>query len=1473
MRLLSHSIAPALIVAAAAAAGLGIVAGLSYRKPSAPRPPATRGTAATPAAVDPAAPKHAGPRAPQVWVVAIGIDGYRDYAIPPCRGAVFAARTVGHWFVEKGGWRPQNVLMMDELGEAEPPTSPGQSTALVPTRANLNWAFGTWLKERVKPDDVVVVYYAGQTVTLTPAPDSPAGTPQRSYLLPVDARSLQWERSGWLLDEAIDAIASTGRNPVICWLDTSAAGRGERVIATGRRAPTPRGDQLLRDLARWPGVTAWLAADGKPATEAARVGELSPFTDALLNALGTAERPNNLNACLDRLNHEPLLLERGFRTLGGVDPGLDLWAARVRQASLSKRELLLQRGHAGAVSALAFTADGSRLISGAQDSTVKVWSASDRKLLRSLSYHMVGVTGLALNARGDRLASGDGAGWLRFWDMVQQEAAAAAPPHERGVDSVAFLPGVDLAATLDMDGQAWLWDAAAPAGPPRPLSTRCTGLAAASAAGPIAAVLAEDDGKLVLLGPDGKPLSTIDGPGGIVTSRRVATDGTRVVAGDDRGGLIVWDGRASTSLLHWTLPAAVDAVTVSATGWTAVASGRELRVLRPGDASPRARRAFRNHLLDLPENANRAAFSADSRWLAVGTTGGALRLWEMMASGTSRPVTLDQVETTGRTTTFAFSPDSARLVSGDQDGGLRTWELPDGQQRPPVRARRGQVACLSVSADGRYLLQITQDRAAQVWDLKDGRGLTTIDGAWTAGALAPDGATVYLTSEAEGDVVAFDRALLRRRATTFVRPPQSSQRFGKLSVSRDGRRIAAGSIEGPLACVWDAESGALAQTVRGHVDPHPIRTLELSADGAQLLTASEDGTARLWDLNRADPAPAATYTITDPGSGEPVPVTAAALAPSGPRRVVAGGIDGQLLLFEQDAKPLDLGRLGQSVLAIAFTPDGRWLAAAGADKQVWLWETSRPRSRLRLEPAPQHAEQVNALIAWPDSRLFASGSDDATIRLWDPAGRSLLGTLSAEQASGDWVAYTPDALFDCSIGGEAQVTWFDNRAILTLDQVYDRFHVFKLTDQLRQGIHPKAPAPPRNAPPRLTIETSGGPVATQRLARLTIGLSEPGLTNVRLYQNGVPVQAAEDLAGAGSERRLVTAPIPLRHGVNRFHVMAGRTGSTEVEGRSETVEIRYDGSDSPPQLHILALGVSRYNDAARSLQFADRDATQLAEFLHRTGLRASGTPGLQIVLTDDDVTTERVDDAFARLRDRVKGRPEDTVAVFLAGHADTLNERFYLLLPSFPFGKRDGAARARLDIPARSVLPYVALHRNLARLGALHRVVMIDACQAEAIRDDPGVRMLQELIDTEAHRARTAYLLAARRGEPAGEVAALAHGLMTYALLKGMGERNLESVPGLTVFDELPTADRNHDGVITTDELRWYTALTVPRLAASFPQVVMRQGATTQQASFRPSANLAQDPRVQASSASFPLIELNDDSGPKREELTPKSEK
>jgi WD40 repeat protein len=1442
----------------------GVVGGLARKWSRIAKPPA-QGTAfaGSGAQIQKTAAES---RGPQVWVVAIGIDQYGDDAIPSCHGASRDARAVGEWFAKTAGWGVRNVLRLDDLGQPEPGTDPEQVTDLLPTKANLEWAFTEWLGTRVKPDDLVVVMFVGQAVALPPGPNDLPGSPGRQYLLPSDARAAQWDKTGWRLDEAIDEIAARGKNPIVCWLDTSVFGRGRRVDREQNFLPSAT--PMLQTLVRWPGVTAWLAADGQPAAEAAKVGDHSPFTAALLGALGTPDRPNNLHACLNLLNQDQAVTRQRFRTLGGFEPTLSLWTAKIHQASLAKREILLQRGHAGGISAVAITADGTKMITGAQDSTLKVWTVADRRVLRALAYHIVGLTSLSLSPNGALLASGDGAGWLRLWDLAQQREIPTGPPHDRGVERVALLPDGERFVSLDMDGKSWIWGTADPINQVKPLSRKSTGIASASRVGPLAFALAEDDGKIQLHAPDGKMVAALDGPGGAVTCRRLAFDGNTLLAGNDEGKVLAWHLATSKEVLRVSLGAAIDAVALGPAGDLFIASGLAVHGYKPGEKNEFA-------ALEIAAPANLVAASPDGRWLAACTATGTLHVWKRNDAAAFEPFALEGAEGTGLlTTTFAFAPSSRKLVSGDQDGGLRTWDLPDGNQRPRILPRRGQIATLSISDDARYLLQVSQDWQAQVWDLKDGRGLARIEGKWTAGVLAPDGATAYLTTKEGGEVVAVDRATGWRLDIRFARPKaqeggaETTHKFGKLAVSRDGKWIAAASAEGVPACVWEAATGKVVQTIRGHENPSPITAIGFSADGVEVLTASEDGTAKVWDRTQADPEkPLATFAMTDEAHGDPVPISAAALAPTRPRRVVTGAINGQILLWEEGKeKPIDLGSLERSVLALAFTPDGRWLAAAGADKSVWLWQTSRPRQRIRLEPVPQHTEQVNALVGWPTSTLIASGSDDTTIKLWSLDERKLLGTLSAEQGTTDWVAYTPEGLFDSSVGGEGQVTWLDHREILSFDQVAERFRVFKLTDSLRQGIRPKAPDFPRDPPPRLSIDAPARPAQKERVVPLTISLSEPGLANLRLYQNGVPVQTEVDLGVKPGTRRL-SAQVRLRHGLNRFYVMASRPGSIDVEGRSPVVEVRYDGPDTPAQLHVIALGVSKYKKADRSLQFADRDAEQIAEFLHKKGLGDLGTPGVRVVLTNEQISEDRVNEAFAQVRDRVKGRPEDTVVVFMAGHADTLDNRFYLLLPSFPFRDAPNGAGAAAPPPfalgADATLGYTAVYRNIARLNALQRLVMIDACQAEAIGDDPGVRQIQKLIDGGAQRAKTAYLLAARRGEPANEQAALQHGLMTYTLLRGMGDSNLESIPGLSIFDDLPNADRDKDGKVTTDELRWYADQAIPKLASNFPLLVQRAGAGP----IRPTANLQQNPRIQAAGASFPLVEVTETSSFHKEAL------
>ncbi len=190
-------------------------------------------------------------------------------------------------------------------------------------------------------------------------------------------------------------------------------------------------------------------------------------TSAVLELLGTPREPRNLMACLDRLRTRPELAAQSFRTAGGFGPELTLWPVDLAPAR-PKVEPLLQRGHADRITAVAFTAAGAQavatgvdLATASMDSTVRLWRAADRTLLRVLPMVTNGVWSLAKSGDGKLLVAGGGKGDVLFYD-VERDAFKTVPgpsSHNGPVDRVAILADGRRVVTLDNKGRSLLWDA------------------------------------------------------------------------------------------------------------------------------------------------------------------------------------------------------------------------------------------------------------------------------------------------------------------------------------------------------------------------------------------------------------------------------------------------------------------------------------------------------------------------------------------------------------------------------------------------------------------------------------------------------------------------------------------------------------------------------------------------------------------------------------------------------------------------------------------------------------------------------------------------------------------------------------------------------------------------------------------------------------------------------------------------------
>lgn len=175
-----------------------------------------------------------------------------------------------------------------------------------------------------------------------------------------------------------------------------------------------------------------------------------------------------------------------------------------------------------------------------------------------------------------------------------------------------------------------------------------------------------------------------------------------------------------------------------------------------------------------------------------------------------------------------------------------------------------------------------------------------------------------------------------------------------------------------------------------------------------------------------------------------------------------------------------------------------------------------------------------------------------------------------------------------------------------------------------------------------------------------------------------------------------------------------------------------------------------------------------------------------------------------------QAQPQDTLVVFLAGHGTMVGQRYYFIPHEF---RRRAGSDLESDIRAQG-LPADTLADWEGTVPALKRVLVLDTCQsggAVAIaRTGRNPFALRGAIERLSRAQGVFTIAAAATGEEAQEVSELGHGVLSYALLGGLGAVDAGPLAGQAIT---PTnAER------VADVLEWfsYASGQVPRLTKRY---------------------------------------------------------
>lgn len=914
-------------------------------------------------------------------------------------------------------------------------------------------------------------------------------------------------------------------------------------------------------------------------------------------------------------------------------------------ASVSQQsELIIRQGHTAGINMVQYSPTGKYVYSASDDKSIKMWDVQTGIDVNTFNAHEAPVNSIQLSSDGKLLVSADQKGIIILWDAITGEVKTRIQAHEGSANTAKLSKDATMIISGGEDEILKLWNTA------------------------------------------GDTIKTISGFSAPIMNLAISPSGDRIVTGggknngvevklvDPNQGKILADALDNVK----GSGAAIAYTKAVMTGFAVIGNVANGRIGK--ESTTIFVMTYSN--MEFTNDGKRILFSQNvfipflaEKGDEEETGSASVSLVELsddrnMFGEVSKPIRWQINNPRG---VAVLSRDQTKVIVNEQRSikvyDIENADFPEPGNKeainyvPPIAKEIKNITkntnWLALSPDYRTIVTSDQKRQLKLWDYETGRKIRDMEG-YVQPALAvdvmPDGKHI-LVGSLDRDMTMWDIT-----TGTLVRTFDRSSDINHIDVSADGKYMATTAVQTSFMKIWNFSTGRL------------YKTLKEKKDNIVWVKFNPDDEDKIWALTDADDLN--EWSISDFKSKK----------------------------YKEDYRTLE-DKYKRGDYTISF--DGYSVTIKKGSEQI-------------ITDAQQGV--ITDAVFSTDLRFAITTNESGEIALYNLKEGKKTISMALIGESG-FIAYTPNFHYTSSKNAAKAIAFKEGNDVLPFEQLelkYNRPDIVAKTlgyapekliasyeaaykKRLKRLGFSQDDLSTSNELPKVDVDILSIPLETdQRMLTFSAKASDKNQTINRLqvYVNDVPAFGSNGIAVTPSSSLTKDITIELGKELNEIKVTA--INSKGLESLPQTFEVQLTTDFDKPDLYLVSIGVSQYQQSQHNLAFAAKDASDIIATM-------KGSSEYENVFEKLIINQQATDANIQAIRSFVeKAKVDDVVMIFIAGHGVLDKDyTYYFATHNMDFNN-----------PASGGLSYEQLQSLIDGIKCRNKLLMMDTCHAGELDED-----------------------------------------------------------------------------------------------------------------------------------------------------------